>query len=321
MRSVSTVWLRFLLSVLILTFLCVAFYSYRNRLIYNSITVDVSKNRVVEYGTESYDTVAMLSNVSGSVSVLKDVNTNKVGEQIVLFQIEKDNVKKNVPVAIEVVDSMAPIIELGAEILYVNSGKSIDIKSNIISVTDNVDGELKYIDSNDVSEENVNYYTINGSVDTNVVGSYQIEIKAVDSANNVTIKNFNVIVISHGKENSIKNVAYSLLGKPYVYGGASLSGFDCSGFVQYVYARNGMLIGRGATDQLYAGYEVSYSNIRVGDIIVWGYGVNNITHTSIYVGNGLMIHAANPNEGVVINQVAGWGDYTNVHIVSVRRLA
>ena len=143
----------------------------------------------------------------------------------------------------------------------------------------------------------------------------------MDKYGNVSTKTFSVKVISNGKEQTISNTAYSFLGSPYVYGGTSPSGFDCSGFVQYVYARNGLKVGRSATDQLYNGYEVSYKNARVGDIIVWGYGTNSITHTAIYVGNGLMIHASNPRDGVVVNKVDNWGSYTGVHIVSVRRLS
>lgn len=321
MQTGQTVRLKFLVSVLFLAILCFAGYSYRNKMIFNSITVDVKDDRVVEFGTTSYDSIAMLSNVSGDISILKDVNTNKLGEQVVLFEIEKSNVKKHVPVSIKVVDSVKPVIELSKDTIYINVGKSYDILSNIKSVTDNVDGKLEFKNSNEVTDEDINYYTVIGSVNTNKTGKYSIEVKAIDKANNISLKKFNVIVTSHGRENSIKSIAYSLLGKPYVYGGSSINGFDCSGFVQYVYARNGLRVGRSATDQLYNGYEVSYKNARVGDIIVWGYGTNSITHTGIYVGDGLMIHASNPKDGVVVNKVANWGSYTGVHIVSVRRLS
>ena len=321
MQTGQTVRLKFLMSVLFLAILCVAGYSYRNKMIFNSITVDVKDNRVVEFGTASYDSIAMLSNVSGDVSIIKDVNTNKVGEQVVLFEIEKSNVKKHVPVSIKVVDSVKPIIELNKDTVYVNVGKSFDVFGNIKSVTDNVDGKLTFKKNEEIIDGDTNYYTINGSVNTNQIGKYSIEVKAVDKAENISSKKFNVVVTSHGRENSIKSIAYSLLGKPYVYGGSSINGFDCSGFVQYVYARNGLKVGRSATDQLYNGYEVSYKNARVGDIIVWGYGTNSITHTAIYVGNGLMIHASNPHDGVVVNKVDNWGSYTGVHIVSVRRLS
>ena len=321
MQTGQTVRLKFLICILFLAILCFAGYSYRNKMIFNSITVDVKDNRVVEFGTASYDSIAMLTNVSGDVSVLKDVNTNKVGKQVVLFEIEKSNVKKHVPVLVSVVDSVKPVIELNKDTIYVNVGKSYDVLNNINDVFDNVDGKLMYKNTNDIIDGETSYYTVFGSVNTNKTGQYTVEVKAIDNAENITTKKFNVVVNSHGRENSIKNVAYSLVGKPYVYGGNSINGFDCSGFVQYVYARNGLKVGRSATDQLYNGYEVSYKNARVGDIIVWGYGRNNITHTAIYVGNGLMVHASNPKDGVIVNKVENWGSYTGVHIVSVRRLS
>lgn len=321
MQTGETVRLKILLCIFMLAVFSIACYSYRHKLVFNSIKAEITGEKVIEYGTESYDTLAMLTNVSGNVSVLKDIDTNVVGRQVVLFEIEKDNVIKQVPVEVEVVDSIAPTIELNNDVVYINSGVSYDVLSNIKSITDNVDKNFKYISSEIVTTSDVGYYTVNGSLNTNIVGTNTIEVKAVDSIGNVSIKTFSVIVTSNGKEQSIKNTAYSLLGIPYVYGGNNPSGFDCSGFVQYVYGVNGLKIGRSATDQYYNGYEVSYNNIRVGDIIVWGYGPDSITHTAIYVGNGLMIHASTPGEGVIINTVNGWGDYTNVHIVSIRRIS
>ena len=63
MQTGQTVRLKFLMSVLFLAILCIAGYSYRNKIIFNSITVDVKDNRVVEFGTASYDSIAMISNV------------------------------------------------------------------------------------------------------------------------------------------------------------------------------------------------------------------------------------------------------------------
>lgn len=309
----------FLIVVIVLT-LILGCYSYRYNKIYNSITFEVSENRKIEFGTANYKVVNLLDRVSGNVEVLKDADTSEVGEQLVLLQVTKDNVSKNVPLVVEIIDSMAPEIEIYHDTVYVNSGKSFDVFSNIKSIVDNVDGNLEYKDIVEIDEKDKMYYTIIGDVDTNSVGTYEMQIKAVDSSFNEEIKSFKIIVTSHGKENTLRSVAYSLVGRPYVSGANGPSAFDCSGFVQYVYKRAGLIVGRSATDQYYNGYSINYSDIQIGDIIVWGYDSSHITHTAIYVGNGLMIHAANPNDGVIVNKVAGWGDYTNVHIVSVRRL-
>lgn len=320
MKTGESVKFKIILIILIILTLSLGCYSYRRSAIQNSITFKVTKDRKVEFGSANYSALDMLDKVSGDVSILKDVNINKIGEQVVLLQVTKDNVSKNVPVVVEVVDSVKPEIALNRDIVFINSGRKHDVSSNIKSVTDNVDGELKYKDNNSISDDDANYYTINGSVNTNSIGAYNIEVIAVDKAGNKTSKNFKVVVTSHSKETNLKSIAYSLIGKPYVSGANGPNAFDCSGFVQYVYKRVGLSVGRSATDQLYNGYEVSYSDIRVGDIIVWGYDKNNVTHTAIYVGDGLMIHAANPNEGVKVDKVSGWGNYTYVHVISVRRL-
>ncbi len=292
---------------------------YRYSLIYNSITVVVSKNNKIEYGTGNYDVRELIDSTFGEVSgVVKDVDTNKVGSQEVILTVEKDNVVKKVPIEVLVVDSTAPVIKLESEDVYVYIGSSYDVTNNILSVVDNVDGELVY--KSDVKKGDSSYYTVNGNVDINTLGSYSIEVSAVDKAKNMITKKFNVHVISNGKESSLRNIAYSLVGSPYAYYGMSPNGFDCSGFVKYVYARCGIFVGRSVSDQLFNGYEVSSSNMRLGDIIVWGYDRSHVTHTAIYVGNGLMIHAANPNEGVVVNKVNNWGSWTGVSIISVRRL-
>lgn len=97
-------------------------------------------------------------------------------------------------------------------------------------------------------------------------------------------------------------------------------GFDCSGFVQYVYSRLGIYISRSSSTQLYDGVAVSYSDILPGDIINWGYSNGVSTHSALYVGNGKMIHAANPSMGVIISDVGYWLSVSGTQIIGVRRI-
>ncbi|HWC22732.1 MAG TPA: NlpC/P60 family protein [Flexivirga sp.] len=99
---------------------------------------------------------------------------------------------------------------------------------------------------------------------------------------------------------SIVSIAMSLRGTPYVYGGASRSGFDCSGFTQYVYRQAGKSIPRTASAQAAAAYRVS--NPRPGDLMFWG---NPAYHAGIYLGNGKMIAARRP--GTVVSVQSVWG--------------
>lgn len=99
-------------------------------------------------------------------------------------------------------------------------------------------------------------------------------------------------------------VAYAkkYLGYPYVYGGESPSGFDCSGFMYYVYGKFGYKLNRGATSQLQNGYKVSKSELRPGDLVFFGSG-SRASHVGMYIGGGNFIHAENSGTGVVISSL------------------
>lgn len=87
---------------------------------------------------------------------------------------------------------------------------------------------------------------------------------------------------------SIMGEASRHIGTKYVFGGSSPAGFDCSGFVQYLYNRNGIAVPRTAGGQAKVGVPVSIANARPGDIVTWGY------HSGIYAGNGMVLHASKP---------------------------
>ena len=96
-------------------------------------------------------------------------------------------------------------------------------------------------------------------------------------------------------------------GYRYVYGGASPSGFDCSGMVYYIYRQFGYNVGRTSTDQLRNGYShVSRSNLKPGDIVLFERTYTSsrpATHSGIYIGNGQFIHAANSRLGVIVTSL------------------
>jgi cell wall-associated NlpC family hydrolase len=87
---------------------------------------------------------------------------------------------------------------------------------------------------------------------------------------------------------AIVDIARRYVGTPYVHGGASPSGFDCSGFTMYVFAQLGINLPRTSSAQRYAGTVVSASEARPGDL-VWAPG-----HVGIYTGNGNHIAARSP---------------------------
>jgi cell wall-associated NlpC family hydrolase len=94
---------------------------------------------------------------------------------------------------------------------------------------------------------------------------------------------------------SVIGIAAQFLGVPYVWGGTSPGGFDCSGLVQYVFARAGVSLPRVASDQQNVGASISRANLQPGDLVFFG---NPAHHVGIYVGDGTMIHA--PHTGSVV---------------------
>lgn len=97
------------------------------------------------------------------------------------------------------------------------------------------------------------------------------------------------------------------VGIPYVYGGASTSGFDCSGFVSYVYANYyGVSLPHDAAGIAECGTAVSMDNLQCGDVICHDYNNDGyIEHVSIYIGNGTYIHASDSRHGVITTSYAG----------------
>ncbi|WP_240539281.1 C40 family peptidase [Bifidobacterium sp. SO1] len=108
----------------------------------------------------------------------------------------------------------------------------------------------------------------------------------------------------------IAALASQYVGSPYVYGGNTPAGWDCSGFVQYVYAQYGISLPHASYSQLSAGSPVdSLSEAQPGDLIANG------SHSGIYLGNGLVVNALNPVQGT---QITGMGVYYGSY--SIRRI-
>lgn len=99
-------------------------------------------------------------------------------------------------------------------------------------------------------------------------------------------------------DNEIINTAKSFLGTPYQWGGTSPSGFDCSGFTQYVLAQNGKSIPRTSQEQFTSGQAVDKSQLQAGDLVFYGNG--EATHVGIYEGNNKIIHS--PHTGDVVKE-------------------
>ena len=109
-----------------------------------------------------------------------------------------------------------------------------------------------------------------------------------------------------GKYGGVVGIAMQYLGVPYVWGGASPSGFDCSGFIMYVFAQVGVSLPHNAAMQYGYGSPVSRANLQAGDLVFF----NGLGHAGIYIGGNQFIHAPHTGDVVKISPLTGWYDYT-----------
>lgn len=119
----------------------------------------------------------------------------------------------------------------------------------------------------------------------------------------------------------VVSIAQQYLGTPYVYGGASPSGFDCSGFTMYVFAQVGIKLPHGATSQLSYGTAVSRSELQPGDLVFFqDYGAV-ASHVGIYIGGDQFIHASSSsgNSRCVTTSSLSESYYAN-HYLTARRV-
>ncbi|MFI3254371.1 MAG: NlpC/P60 family protein [Eubacteriales bacterium] len=135
---------------------------------------------------------------------------------------------------------------------------------------------------------------------------YQIEEGYVSAQyiDIITAEEASVLREAAAKSGSaVVDYAMQFLGYRYVYGGSTPSGFDCSGFTQYVYKNFGVTLNRSSRDQVYNGTAVSRSELLPGDLVLFAKGGSTITHVGLYIGNNQFIHASTSTTGVIISDM------------------
>jgi cell wall-associated NlpC family hydrolase len=115
-----------------------------------------------------------------------------------------------------------------------------------------------------------------------------------------------VSVPASATTSDVVNIALKYLGCRYVWAGSSPSGFDCSGFVMYVYSQVGVHLPHSSRMQYGCGVPVSRADLQPGDLLFF---YRPIHHVAVYIGDGRMVHAAGVGKGVRVDEV--WARYYN----------
>lgn len=116
-----------------------------------------------------------------------------------------------------------------------------------------------------------------------------------------------------GSAGKIVRAAKSLLGTPYVWGGTSTTGVDCSGLVQLAYKAAGISLPRVSYQQAGSGKRVSIGDLKPGDLVAWDNSTRNngADHIAIYIGGGQIVEAPRPGTSVRVRKIGNnegaWG--------------
>lgn len=104
------------------------------------------------------------------------------------------------------------------------------------------------------------------------------------------------------KSSQVVSAANKVMGTKYVYGGTTTKGFDCSGFIGYVYKKAGVKLPRTSAAMYKTGKKVSKKNLKAGDLVFFNTSGKGVSHVGIYIGNGKFAHSSS-SKGVSVSKL------------------
>ncbi|MBQ3450918.1 MAG: C40 family peptidase [Selenomonadaceae bacterium] len=139
----------------------------------------------------------------------------------------------------------------------------------------------------------------------------------VDTTKSTTLAPYGRSFITGTQGKQIVSTAQTLMGIPYVFGGTTTSGFDCSGLVQYVFKMHGLTIPRLADEQYNLGKAAKPNQLKAGDLVFFTTYEAGVSHCGIYIGDGKFLHASS-SKGVRIDSLDN--DYWKTRFVGARKV-
>jgi len=167
--------------------------------------------------------------------------------------------------------------------------------------------ELTVLEQAGASWYKISYNGVTGFVSADYIRSERITGNTTSRSGVRTSSQDNAALIEFAKK---------YLGLPYRYGGSTPAGFDCSGFVQYVFSNFGVRLSRTTYTQVYEGVQIQKSNLQMGDLVFFG-SAGNVNHVGIYISDGNFIHSSNTGDVVKISNL-NTGYYLNNYYTARR---
>lgn len=190
--------------------------------------------------------------------------------------------------------------------------KKYGVSVSALQKANNLSSSLIYIGQSLKLASSLTSYTTNGvtksTITSSTTKSTTTKTKSSTSTSKTAVSQAPTSIKRSSTTASSANItAYALtfLGVPYVWGGTTPSGFDCSGYVQYVYNHFGINVGRTTYTQQYAGTKISVASAQAGDLYFWGsYG--SAYHVAIALGGGQYVMAPAPGQVVKTGNVSSY---------------
>lgn len=168
----------------------------------SALHVEIKENIVVEYGKE-LETKEFTDQKDVMIKEVSGFDCMKIGKQTINVLFEDKNGKESTEeIIVDVKDTKLPEIILYKDLVELTEGDAFDVKSNVKSVKDPVDGELKYSEKKDLNKEG---YQIMGTIDVNKEGNYRINVIAFDKNGNRAEQAFTIKITKRKQEKVSEN--------------------------------------------------------------------------------------------------------------------